>query len=62
MLQGMSGVRRDFIACHLRSQLGRLKYLLEIVESQKINSDYAQEYIKRVEEDLRQIRKLCVCN
>ncbi len=62
MLQGMSGTRRDFVACHLRSQLSRLKYLLDIVESQKINSDYAQEYIKRIEEDLRQIRKLCVCN
>lgn len=62
MLQGMSGMRRDFVACHLRSQLDRLKYLLDVVESQKVSSDYAQEYIRRVEEDLRQIRKLCICS
>lgn len=59
----MSGMRRDFLASNLRSQLNRLRCLLDAIEYEdKIGCDYTYESIKEVEGNLRQLRKLCINN
>jgi hypothetical protein len=57
----MSGIRKDFIAGHLRSQLNSLRNILDNIEEEnKVDCDYASESLKDVEIKLRQLRKLCV--
>ena len=62
-MQVMSSIRREFVASHLRSQLDRLHYVLgNIEESNKVDCDYAYSTLKEIENNLRQIRKLCINN
>ena len=59
-LQAMSNIRRDFVASHLRSQINRLRGILNnIEEEEEINCDYARESLRDAESALRHIRKLC---
>jgi len=62
-MQAMSSIRRDFVASHLRSQLNRLRSVLENIEEEEhIDSGYADESLKQIEMTLRSIRKLCLEN
>ncbi len=62
-MQTMSAIRKDFIASHLRSQLDRLRSVLNSIEEESlIHCGYAHESIKEIEANLRQIRKLCEDN
>jgi len=62
-MQAMSSIRRDFVASHLRSQLSRLRNVLENIEEEEhIDSGYADESLKQIEVTLRNIRKLCLEN
>jgi hypothetical protein len=59
----MSGVRKDFIASHLRSQINTLRSVLSIIEEENDHTcGYAEENLKQVETNLRKIRKLCTDN
>lgn len=56
----MSSIRKDFLASHLRSQLGRLSSILNNIEEERlIDGECASDSLKEVELNLRQIRKLC---
>ena len=56
----VSSMQKDFIASHLRGQLVRLRAILEAIESEdNADCEYANESLKVVEVNLRQIRKLC---
>jgi hypothetical protein len=62
-MQVMSSIRREFVASHLRSQLDRLHHVLgNIEEANKVDCDYTHSTLKEIENNLRQIRKLCVNN
>jgi hypothetical protein len=57
----MSSIRRDFVASHLRSQLIRLRNILDNIEKEKqIDCGYTGDSIKEVEAGLRLIRRLSV--
>jgi len=59
----MSPIRKDFLASHLRSQLGRLSNILNNIEEERlIDGECASDSLKEVELSLRQIRKLCMDN
>lgn len=59
--QAMSNIRRDFLASHLRSQISRLRSILNNIEDEhSVDSDYAYESLREIEGSIRQIRKLCV--
>lgn len=59
-MNGMTGIRRDFVASNLRSQLNRLRHILDNIEEEdKVDCEYASESLKEIETNLRQIRKLC---
>ena len=59
-MQTMSNIRRDFVATHLRSQINSLGKILEHIEKEKdFEFDYADESLKGVENNLRQLRKIC---
>ncbi len=60
MIQAMSPIRKDFIAANLRVQINRLMKLLNSVEEHyDFEQDYTNESLKDIENNLRQIRKLC---
>ena len=62
-MQAMSTIRRDFVASHLRSQLSRLRNVLESIEEEgHIDPGYADETLKQIEMTLRNIRKSCLDN
>ena len=62
-MQAMSSIRRDFVASHLRSQLSRLRNVLESIEEEEhVDSSYADESLKQIEITLRNIRKSCLDN
>ncbi len=58
----MSSIRRDFVASHLRNQINRLRSILDNIEEERADCDYADQSLKEIEGGLRQIRKLCVDN
>lgn len=59
----MSGIRRDFVASYLRTQLSRINNILDNIEEEKdVDCDYAYKSLKEIEVNLRQIRKLCASN
>ncbi len=59
----LSPIRRDFLASHLRSQLGRLSGILNNIEEDRlIDYDCARDSLKEVESGIRQIRKLFIEN
>lgn len=60
-MQTMLNMRKDFIASHLRSQVDKLLAVLHNLEdSNEVEVDYTNETLRKVETDLRQIRKLCL--
>jgi hypothetical protein len=62
-VQAMSIDERIFVASHLRSQLTRLQYVLDVIEEKnKIECDFAHGSLKEIEADLRNIRKFCESN
>lgn len=59
----MSSVRKDCLASSLRSQLSRLSSILNNIEEERlIDAETANDSLKEVELNLRQIRKLCLEN
>ena len=54
----MSSLRKDYVASYLRSQMDTLKAVLEAMEdSNSIEDNYANESLKRVEINIRNLRK-----
>ncbi len=61
MIETISGMRKDFVASYLRSQINRLSDILTSIEIEnRLEDNYADENLKQVEINLRQLRKLCV--
>lgn len=59
-MNNLSPIRRDFLASHIRSQLGRLMNILNNIEEERgMDSDRTNNSLKEVEFGIRQIRKLC---
>ena len=59
----VSTSQKDLIASNLRSQISSLKTVLEDMEgSEKIEESYAFDSLKRIEKNLRYIRKLYANN
>jgi hypothetical protein len=55
----MSEIRRDLVASHLRSQIDTLQGLLKGLENEEeFNEFWMSEVLRRVENMLRQLRKL----
>ena len=62
-VQVMPVDERIFVASHLRSQLTRIQHVLDVIEEEdKVGCDFAQESLKEIETNLRNIRKLCSTN
>ncbi len=54
----MSSLRKDYVASYLRSQVSILKAVLEAMEnSNMIEDDFASESLKRVEINIKNLRK-----
>ncbi|MGA2774454.1 MAG: hypothetical protein ABSE81_00095 [Candidatus Omnitrophota bacterium] len=59
-MDGMSTIRKDFVASNLRSQLNRLQNILNNIEvSDRVDCQYTDISLKEIEVVLRQIRKVC---
>lgn len=57
----MSNIHLDFVATNLRLQIERLNSILGAIEDQgKIDRDYTQESLKKIEINIHQLRKLCL--
>jgi len=62
-MQGISSMRRDFLASNLRSQIMRLRNVLKNIEDDAAGDcEYTHESLKEIEVNLRQIRKACIEN
>ncbi len=62
-METILNMRKEFIISNLRSQITNLLSVLKNLEdAEKIEGEYTNETLKKVELDLRQIRKLCVTN
>ena len=62
-MEGMSTMRRDFVASNLRSQLNRLQSILNDIEvGSRVDSQNADISLKEIEVGLRKIRKLYLGN
>ena len=58
LMPTMSGLRRDYIASNLRSQLNTLTSVIDTLENAGWNEkEYADESLKRIEQDIRRIRR-----
>lgn len=61
---GISGLHKDFIASHIRSQLTTLNGVLECIESSGLSNEkengYVDESLKRVEKNIRRLRRIYV--
>jgi hypothetical protein len=54
----MSSLRKDYVASYLRSQVSTLRAVLEAMEnSNMIEDDFANESLKRVEINIKNLRK-----
>jgi hypothetical protein len=54
----MSSLRKDYIASYLRSQMNTLRVVLEAMEnSNRIEDDFANESLRRVEINIKNLRK-----
>jgi len=58
----MLDMRQDFIIAHLRSQINRLRSVLDIVEERSFNPEFVSESLKHIENNLKQIRKIWISN
>jgi hypothetical protein len=59
-MQAISSIRRDFIASNLRSQINRLRHLLNSLEEENdLEFNYTDQSLKDIEIKIRQIRRLC---
>jgi hypothetical protein len=58
----MLDMRQDFIVAHLRSQINRLRSVLDIVEERSFNPEFVSESLKHIENNLKQIRKIWISN
>jgi len=57
-IKTISGWHKDLFASFLRSQLATLQNVLaEVENSGKLEGDYVEESLKRVEKELHQLRK-----
>ena len=54
----LTSVNEDIIVSFLRSQIKTLENIIESVEKRNDMSDFAHENLKRIEKNLRWIRKL----
>lgn len=62
-MQMMSSIRKDFLVSHLLAQIQSLNRVIEEIENtDATDCDYVGESVKKTEESLRQIRKLCLDN
>lgn len=60
-LNKMSETRRDLVASHLRSQINALQGVLKSLENEcEFNEFWMSEDLRRIENMLRQLRKLSV--
>lgn len=58
-MQTIMKSREDFVSSYLRSQIERLKGMLETMETENaMDEGYLDENLKRVEKNLYQLRKL----
>jgi hypothetical protein len=59
-MKGLSTLRRDYIASHLRYQLATLRSVIDDIEnSNRVEESYVDESLKRVAANLSRLRKLC---
>jgi len=58
----MSQVRKDFIATHLRCQIKIMLSLLEEIENNDERQDGYENSFRALENNIRQIKKLCLEN
>ena len=57
----ISPIKKDFIASHIRSQLATLEYVLASIENvEEQEYDHIVESLKRIENNLRQLRSFLV--
>ena len=61
-MNNMSGMRKDFVASNLRSQVTRLSCVLNIIEEEEMDCNYAYKSLMEIENKLREFRKLCANN
>lgn len=60
--QRLLGSNQDFIVGLLRSQVGELNRLLTTIEESNSVDEHVQSCLKRVEVNIRGLRKLCSDN
>jgi hypothetical protein len=59
----MSSICKEFVATKLRSQINTLSVVLTSLEkAAPQDEEYTQESLRKVETELKQIRKLCSCS
>ncbi|MEI8344547.1 MAG: hypothetical protein WCG06_00575 [Candidatus Omnitrophota bacterium] len=59
MSRDFTTMTRDFIATHMRSQMDRMKNVLEHLEGEKPDGSYMAMSLRDLETNLRRIRKVC---
>ncbi len=62
MSQRLVGSNKDFIMALLRSQAKELDSLMTTVEESNTLDEHAESCLKRVEVNIRGLRKLCLDN
>ena len=62
-MNNMSGMRQDFLASNLRSEVNRLCSILDnIQETDRVDGEHMCVRLKEIETNLRQIRRICTNN
>lgn len=61
MVQDISDLQCDYLVSNLRTQLDYLQNVLKSIEGQNADCDYMYDSLKKIEVNLRQIRKSCIC-
>jgi hypothetical protein len=57
-MQTMSPIRRDFLASNLRTQVIRLRFILNNMENdEKSDHQYVCQVLREIENNIRQLRK-----
>ncbi|MFH1355113.1 MAG: hypothetical protein ABIH19_03085 [Candidatus Omnitrophota bacterium] len=62
-METISNIRKDFVMSNLRRQISSLRNIMNTIEIEdRVYLGYADDSLREIEVNLRQIRKLCSDN
>jgi hypothetical protein len=60
LVKEVSGIRKEFMASSIKSQMNRFSRILNVIENDdSVDTGYVDSSLKEIEHSLRKIRKEC---